>query len=90
LKDKYLLSISAGVILVAFGILIYYIISSSIDEKLASENKTIGFEQLQELNYDAREKVLNNTVVEQFKNLVGETVDQVKDKIPIYANNSNP
>ena len=88
MQDKYLLSIGAGIILLSFGILVYYMVSTGIDSRLESENKTIGFEQLQELNDASRDSMLNNTVVEKFKDVVGTAIDEVDERITTAINNT--
>ena len=62
---------------VYFGILAGF----GIDPEPLNEN--LSFEQLEELNYETREKILENPTVEQFRDLVGEGLDQVKEKIGI-------
>lgn len=81
MQEKYLLSIGAGLILMSFGIILTFGIAATVEDDIDIQNETIGFEQLREMHLDAKEKLQNNTVIENFSQSVREGVYQIKDGI---------
>jgi len=81
MQEKYLLSIGAGLILMSFGIILTFGIAASVEDDINIENETIGFEQLREMHLEAKEKLQNNTTVENFTKSLSEGLNQVKDGI---------
>ncbi len=81
MQERYLLSIGAGLILISFGIILTFGIAASVEDDINIENETIGFEQLREMHLEAKEKLQNNTMVENFTKSLSERLNQVKDGI---------
>ena len=81
MQEKYLLSIGAGLILMSFGIVLTFGIAASVEDDISIENETIGFEQLREMHSEAKEKLQNNTAIENFTTSLREGLYQVKDGI---------
>jgi len=81
MDEKYLLSIGAGLILISFGIILTFGIAASVEDDIDIQNETIGFEQLREMQLEAKEKLHNNTAIENFSQSIRETVYQIKDGI---------
>jgi len=81
MDEKYLLSIGAGLILMSFGIILTFGIAASVEDDIDIQNETIGFEQLREMQLEAKEKLHNNTAIENFSQSIRETVYQIKDGI---------
>jgi len=81
MNDKYLSSIGAGLILVSFGVIVSFFVFTGVETKAAEENQTITFQQLNELIDITPSKLQNNTMVQNFRNFVGETVEDLKNKV---------
>ena len=81
MDEKYLLSIGAGLILMSFGIILTFGIAASVEDEVSIQNETIGFEQLREMHLEAKEKLQNNTMIENFSQSVREGLYQIKDGI---------
>jgi len=81
MQEKYLLSIGAGLILISFGIILTFGIAASVEDEVTIQNETIGFEQLREMHLEAKEKLQNNTMIENFSQSVREGLYQIKDGI---------
>ncbi len=81
MDEKYLLSIGAGLILISFGIILTFGIAASVEDEVTIQNETIGFEQLREMHLEAKEKLQNNTMIENFSQSVREGLYQIKDGI---------
>ena len=80
MKENYLSSIGAALILISFGIIISFIVLTSVESKAKQENKTIDFQQLAELNYDTQQKIKNSTTIQQLRNVVGKSLEELKEK----------
>ena len=81
MDEKYLLSIGAGLILMSFGIILTFGIAATVEDDITIQNETIGFEQLREMHLEAKEKLQNNTMIENFSQSVREGLYQIKDGI---------
>jgi len=81
MNDKYLASIGAGLILVSFGVIISFFIVTGVETKAAEENQTINFQQFSELNVNTPAKLKNITVVQEFRKFVGDTIEDLKNKV---------
>lgn len=65
----------------SFGIILTFGIAATVEDDVAIQNETIGFEQLREMQLEAKEKLHNNTAIENFSQSVREGVYQIKDGI---------
>ena len=81
MNEKYLSALGAGLILISFGIIVSFFVVTSIETKVAEENQTISFQQLSELNVNTPAKLKNTTVVQEFRKYVGDTVEDLKNRI---------
>jgi len=81
MNEKYLSGIGAGLILISFGIIVSFFIATGVETKAAEENQTISFEQFGEISQYSHEKLINNPTIQEFKRFVGNTVDELKDKV---------
>ena len=80
MDEKYLAGFGAGLILISFGVIISYLVATGVENKAMEENQTISFEQLTDLD-STHGKLKNNPASEEFRKFVGETVDEIKDKV---------
>jgi len=81
MNEKYLSGIGAGLILVSFGVILSFFIVTGVETKAAEENQTINFEQFSELNVNTPAKLKNITIVQEFRKFIGETVEDLKDRV---------
>ena len=81
MDEKYLSGLGAALILISFGVIISFIAVSGIEKKAAQENTTISFEQLGEFAENTPTKLKNSTAVQTFRNFVGDTVEDIKNKV---------
>lgn len=81
--EKYLAGLGGGLILIFSGIIVYFALFEGTYEEMAVQNKTLGFTQLQEIGDITKEKLADNTVVNEFRELSGNLFDQMKEKITI-------
>jgi hypothetical protein len=86
MNEKYLTGIGGGIILASFAIIVSFFVFQGIEEQVIIENGTPGFAQLAAIRDGAKNTMDNNTVVEEFKELVGSVTDQVKEKISPVVN----
>ena len=89
MDEKYLSGFGAGLILISFGIIVSYLVASGVENEAAERNQTINFEQLEDLHLRSHDTLKNNPTTQEFRKLVGDTVDELKDKIvlddsPLY------
>ena len=81
MNEKYLSGIGAGLILASFGVILSFFVITGVETKAAEENQTINFQQLSELNVNTPEKLKNITVVQEFRKFVGNTIEDLKNKV---------
>ncbi len=81
MNEKYLSAFGAGLILISFGVIVSFFVVSGVESKAAEENQTISFEQLGELPLNSHEKLKNNPATQEFRKFVGNTVDELKEKV---------
>ena len=86
MNDKYLSGLGAGLILVSFGIIVSFFVVTGVESKAAEENQTINFEQFGELPQSTHQKLRNNPTSQEFRKFVGDTVEELKNKV--ILNNS--
>ena len=86
MKEKYLAGIGGGLILASFAIIVSFFIFQGVEEQVIVENGAPGFSQLAAIRDGAKNTLQNNSVVEEFKELVGNVSDQVKEKISPVVN----
>ena len=89
MDEKYLSGLGAGLILISFGVIISFIAVSGIEQKAAKENTTISFEQLGEFAENTPQKLKNTTVIQNFKDFVGDTIEDIQEKVIIENNTLN-
>lgn len=81
MNDKYLSGIGAGLILISFGVIVSFFVATGVESKAAEENQTISFEQLGEIIQSPHKTLKNNPTTQEFRNFVGDTVDELKDTV---------
>ena len=86
MKEKYLTGIGGGLILASFAIIVSFFVFQGVEEQVVVENGAPGFSQLAAIKDGAKDTIKNHTVVEEFKELVGNISDQVKEKISPVVN----
>jgi len=86
MNEKYLAGIGGGLILTSFLIIVLFFVAEGVDEKYIVQNGTPGFSQLQTIRDDAKETIRNSTIIENFKQVVGNITYEMKDKITIAIN----
>jgi hypothetical protein len=80
MNEKYLAGFGAGLILISFGVIVSFLVATGVENKAMEENQTISFEQLTDLD-STHEKLKNNPTSQEFRKFVGNTVDELKDKV---------
>ncbi len=86
MKEKYLAGIGGGLILASFAIIVSFFVFQEFDERIVVKNGPPGFSQLAAIRDEAKNTLKNNTVVEEFKELVGNVTDEVKGKFSPVVN----
>ncbi len=86
MKEKYLAGIGGGLILVSFGIIVSFFIFQGVEEQVIVEKGVPGFSQLAAIRDGAKNTLQNNSVVEEFKELVGKVSNQIVEKISPVVN----
>jgi len=86
MKEKYLAGIGGGLILASFAIIVSFFVFQGVEEQVIVENGAPGFSQLAAIRDGAKNTLQNNSVVEEFKELVGNLSNQVKEKISPVIN----
>jgi len=81
MNEKILACIGGGLILTSFLIIVLFFVAEGVDEKYIVQNGTPGFSQLQTIRDDAKESLKNSTIVENFRQLLGNVTYEMKDKI---------
>ena len=80
MNEKYLAGFGAGLLLISFGVIVSFLVATGVESKAMEENQTISFEQLTDLG-STHEKLKNNPTSQEFRKFVGDTVDELKDKV---------
>ncbi len=86
MNEKILAGIGGGLILTSFLIIVLFFVAEGVDEKYIVQNGTPGFSQLQTISDDAKESIKNSTIVENFRQLLGNVTYEMKDKITMGIN----
>ena len=86
MNEKILAGIGGGLILTSFLIIVLFVVFEGVDEKYVSPNGTPGFSQLQTIRDDAKASLKNSTIIENFKQIVGNVTYEMKEKISIAIN----
>ncbi len=86
MNEKILAGIGGGLILTSFLIIVLFFVAEGVDEKYIVQNGTPGFSQLQTIRDDAKETIRNSTIIENFKQLLGNVTYEMKDKITMGIN----
>jgi len=81
MNEKYLSAFGAGLLLISFGVIVSFFVATGVESKAAEENQTISFEQLGELPQNSHEKLKNNPASQEFRKFVGNTIEELKDKV---------
>ena len=80
MNEKYLAGIGGGLILASFVIIVSFFVFQGVEEQVIVENGVPGFSQLAAIRDGAKNTLENQSVVEEFKELLGNVTDQVKEK----------
>jgi len=86
MNDKILAGIGGGLILTSFLIIVLFFVAEGVDEKYIVQNGTPGFSQLQTIRDDTKESLKNSTILENFRQLLGNVTYEMKDKITMGIN----
>jgi len=86
MKEIHLAGIGGGLILASFAIIVSFFVFQGVEEQVVVENGAPVFSQLAAIRDGAKNTLQNNSVVEEFKELVGNVTDQVKEKISPVVN----
>ncbi len=81
MNEKYISGFGAGLILISFGVIISYFVASGVENQAAENNQTISFEQLENLHENSYDTVKNSPTSQEFRKFVGDTVEELKDKV---------
>jgi len=83
MHEKYLAGLGGGLIIISFGIIFSSVLFEGIDKEMTVQNETLGFAQLQEIGDIIKEKLVDSAAVDEFRELLGNLIDQMKEKITI-------
>ena len=86
MREIHLAGIGGGLILASFAIIVSFFVFQGVEEQVIVENGAPGFAQLAAIRDSAKNSLQNNTVIEEFKELVGNVSKQVKEKITPVVN----
>jgi len=86
MKEKHLAGVGGGLILASFAIIVSFFVFQGVEEQVIIENGAPGFSQLAAIRDEGRDTIDNNTVVEEFKELVGSLSNQVREKLSPIIN----
>ena len=86
MKEKYIAGIGGGLILASFAIIVSFFVFQEFEERVIVEDGKPGFAQLSAIRDEAKNTLENNTVVEEFRELVGNVTDEVKEKVSPVVN----
>jgi len=86
MREIHLAGIGGGLILASFAIIVTFFVFQGVEEQVVIENGAPGFSQLAAIRDGAKNSLQNNSVVEEFKELVGNVTEQVKEKISPVVN----
>ncbi len=86
MREIHLAGIGGGLILASFAIIVSFFVFQGVEEQVIVENGAPGFSQLAAIRDGAKNSLQNNSVVEEFKELVGNVSDQVIEKISPVVN----
>jgi len=86
MREIHLAGIGGGLILASFAIIVSFFVFQGVEEQVVIENGAPGFSQLAAIRDGAKNSLQNNSVVEEFKELVGNVSDQVIEKISPVVN----
>ena len=86
MKEMHLAGIGGGLILASFAIIVSFFVFQGVEEQVVIENGAPGFSQLAAIRDGAKNTLKNNTVVEEFKELVGNVTDEVQEKFSPVVN----
>ena len=86
MREIHLAGIGGGLILASFAIIVSFFVFQGVEEQVVVENGAPGFSQLAAIRDGAKNSLQNNSVVEEFKELVGNVSDQVIEKISPVVN----
>ena len=86
MKEKHIAGIGGSLILASFAIIISFFVFQGVEEQVVIENGAPGFSQLAAIRDGAKNSLQNNSVVEEFKELMGNVSDQVIEKISPVVN----
>jgi len=86
MNDKYLAGVGGVLILTSFAIIVSFFVFQEIEEQVVIQNGAPGFSQLAAIRDEGKNTLDNNTVVEEFKKLMGNLSNQVIEKISPVTN----
>jgi len=86
MNEKYLAGLGASLIVFSFLVIILYVLFEGVDDKVVIEDGTPGFSQLKAITEEGKSQITNNTVIEEFKELVGNVTHEMKEKITVGIN----
>ncbi len=89
MREIHLAGIGGGLILASFAIIVSFFVFQGVEEQVVVENGAPGFSQLAAIRDGAKNTLQNNSVVEEFKELVGNVSKQVQEKISTAVNQTS-
>lgn len=90
MNEKAFAGIGGGLIVLSFAIIVSFFVFEGVEDKVKIKNGSLSYTQLRELSTDTKEKIENNSSVEQFKKFVGNVTNDMKEKIAIGVNSTFP
>ncbi len=82
---RYLVVLGGVFLMLSFGIVFSSIFYEDVDREIGVQNKTLSYAQVQETRDFTIKKLADNTALNEFGELLGTHIDQMKEKITTFV-----
>jgi len=79
MNEKFLLFVVVGFVISIFGIIAYFAIESQSEGTISEE--ILDLENINKLNFEAKEKIGNSTIMRDLKQFIQQSSEEIKEKI---------
>jgi len=79
MNEKFLLFVVVGFVISIFGIIAYFAIESQSEVTINEE--TFDLKNINKLNYEAKEKIGNSTIMRDLRQFIQQSSEGIKEKI---------
>jgi len=88
MREKHIAGIGGGLFLVSLLIIVIAPVFEEVKDNVFVEGKTPGFTQLEELKDEAKGQLQNNTTLDEFKELLGNLTDDMRENFKTKINST--